>query len=85
MSDADLITRLNAALERRYRIASELGGGGMATVYLAGSRLHHELSLHAGALEGEPCTSPHSTDYSMTVTDSEWAAVFLSHPMPRVT
>jgi len=33
MSEA--LTRLNAALEGRYRIEAELGEHGMATVYLA--------------------------------------------------
>ena len=35
MSDSDPITRLNAALEGRYRIERELGEGDMSTVYLA--------------------------------------------------
>ncbi len=50
MSDA--ITRLNAALEGRYRIESELGEGGMATVYLADD-VKHERKVALKVLKPE--------------------------------
>ena len=36
----DPVTRLNDALEGRYRIERELGSGGMATVFLARDLKH---------------------------------------------
>jgi len=41
---SDPITRLNAALEGRYRIERQLSEGGMATVYLADD-LKHERKV----------------------------------------
>jgi serine/threonine-protein kinase len=52
MSDSDPILRLNAALEGRYRIESELGEGGMATVYLADD-LKHERKVAVKVLKPE--------------------------------
>jgi len=52
MSDPDPITRLNAALEGRYRIERELGEGGMATVYLADD-IKHERKVALKVLKPE--------------------------------
>ncbi|MEJ2207373.1 MAG: hypothetical protein P8170_25145, partial [Gemmatimonadota bacterium] len=49
---SDSITRLNAALQGRYRIERELGEGGMATVYLAAD-LKHERSVALKVLKPE--------------------------------
>jgi serine/threonine-protein kinase len=49
---SDTITRLNAVLEACYRIGSELGEGGMATVYLADD-LKHERKVALKVLKPE--------------------------------
>ena len=48
----DPITRLNAALQGRYRIEREIGEGGMATVYLADD-LKHERKVALKVLKPE--------------------------------
>ena len=48
----DPVTRLNAALEGRYRIERELGEGGMATVYLADD-VKHERKVALKVLKPE--------------------------------
>ena len=45
---SDTITPRNAALEGRYRIGSELGEGGIATVYLADDIKHEGKPADGG-------------------------------------
>lgn len=47
MSVNDSVDRLASALSDRYRIESELGAGGMATVYLAEDLKHRHKDLRA--------------------------------------
>jgi Tol biopolymer transport system component len=49
---ADVVERLNAALEGRYRIERELGAGGMATVWLA-EDLKHDRKVAVKVLKPE--------------------------------
>ena len=52
MTPSDPVPRLNGALEGRYRIESELGEGGMATVYLSDD-LKHERKVALKVLKPE--------------------------------
>jgi serine/threonine-protein kinase len=51
-SDQDVVERLNAALTGRYHIESEIGSGGMATVYLA-QDLRHDRKVAVKVLNPE--------------------------------
>ena len=97
MSVADSITRLNAALEGRYRIESELGEGGMATVYLADDTKHErkvalkvlkpELAAVVGAerfLAEIKTTANLSHPHILPLFDSGEADGFLFYVMPHV-
>ena len=52
MNQSEPVTRLNAALEGRYKIERQLGEGGMATVYLADD-LKHERKVALKVLKPE--------------------------------
>ena len=52
MNSPDTVSRLNAALEGRYRIEREIGEGGIATVYLADD-LRHERKVALKVLKPE--------------------------------
>jgi tRNA A-37 threonylcarbamoyl transferase component Bud32/TolB-like protein len=97
MSDSALITHLNAALEGRYRIESELGEGGMATVYLADD-LRHERKValkvlkpdlaaslgHDRFLQEVRITANLQHPHILPLFDSGEADGFLFYVMPHV-
>jgi serine/threonine protein kinase/Tol biopolymer transport system component len=94
---SDPVTRLNAALEGRYRIESELGEGGMATVYLADDLKHErkvalkvlkpELAAVVGAerfLAEIKTTANLQHPHILPLFDSGEADTFLFYVMPYV-
>ncbi len=93
----DPITRLNAALEGRYRIEREIGEGGMATVYLARDLKHNrsvalkvlkpELAAVVGAerfLAEIKTTANLQHPHILPLHDSGEADSFLYYVMPHV-
>ncbi len=93
----DPITRLNAALEGRYRIERELGAGGMATVYLAEDEKHKrkvalkvlkpELAAVVGAerfLAEIKTTANLQHPHILPLFDSGEAASYVFYVMPFV-
>ena len=94
---SDPVTRLNAAMEGRYRIERELGEGGMATVYLADDLKHGrkvalkvlkpELAAAVGAerfLAEIKTTANLQHPHILPLFDSGEADSFLFYVMPHI-
>ena len=97
MNSPDPVTRLNAALQGRYRIERELGEGGMAVVYLADDLKHErkvalkvlkpELAAVVGAerfLAEIKTTANLQHPHILPLFDSGEADSFLFYVMPHV-
>ena len=76
---SEAITRLNAALEGRYRIESELGEGGMATVYLADD-LRHVRRVALKVLKPEPAAVVSAEQFHVPVVRALHGAQDVASP-----
>jgi tRNA A-37 threonylcarbamoyl transferase component Bud32 len=94
---SDLLDRLNAAMEGRYRLVKQIGEGGMATVYLASDLKHQrkvalkvlkpELAAVVGAerfLAEIKTTANLQHPHILPLYDSGEAEAFLYYVMPFV-
>ena len=93
---SDLLERLKSSLAGRYRVERELGRGGMATVYLARTRvkphrkvavkvLHHDLAAALGTerfLREIAIAAQLQHPHILTLIDSGEAGGFLYYVMP---
>lgn len=73
--DADLLTRITAALSPRYRLEREIGRGGMATVYLA-EDLKHRRRVAVKVLDPEVAAAVGAERFLREIE----IAARLSHP-----